>query len=356
MERPRFDFGTGDSDDEDDIDDDNDGGDLPKDKDRKVKILTVKEKQERRQKREEDKTKDRLEVMTMFDLKLAELDMEHENTLNELTRDWENKINRIEGAARESHEEALDAALKEQLAMQEQRQEQAERLWYGDLVWPVIEVFPTFSRPFSIKTLPALISGEDSRGWTLNPKPFPPSFQERIVEAEIFVALFSGHYLEDEVCKREVMTAYRLGKKIVPVVIDAMPGMYRCPAPGVPLSGGDVSTLINPPFSPLDSSYILFAFALGLNHAESFLLSSVGHMSLALVPQSPPSVFLSRSTHHHTLLDLLGYDVALVNHTLLHFFCGFLLVPKSIDSINPMHVILNTETHNPQSDMVASKG
>ena len=98
MERPRFDFGTGDSDDEDDIDDDNDGGDLPKDKDRKVKILTVKEKQERRQKRQEDKTKDRLEVMTMFDLKLAELDMEHENTLNELTRDWENKINRIEGS------------------------------------------------------------------------------------------------------------------------------------------------------------------------------------------------------------------------------------------------------------------
>jgi hypothetical protein len=84
------------------------------------------------------------------------------------------------------------------------------------------------------------------------------SSQERIVEAEIFVALFSGHYLEDEVCKREVMTAYRLGKKIVPVVIDAMPGMYRCPAPGVPLSGGDVSTINDLPFSPLDSSYSSF--------------------------------------------------------------------------------------------------
>lgn len=143
---------------------------MPKDKDRKVKILTVKEKQERRQKRQEDKTKDRLEVMTMFDLKLAELDMEHENTLNELTRDWENKINRIEGAARESHEEALDAALKEQLAMQEQRQEQAERLWYGDLVWPVIEVFPTFSMPVSIKTLLVHFPRDDT-------------FQETIAEA-----------------------------------------------------------------------------------------------------------------------------------------------------------------------------
>jgi hypothetical protein len=146
MQRPRFDFGTEGSDDDDDIDDDDDGGDLPKDRDRKVKILTVKEKQERRQKREEDKTKDRLEVMTMFDLKLAELDMEHEKTMNELTRDWENKINRIQGAARESHEEALDAALKEQLAMHEQRQEQAERLWYGDLVWPVLEVIPQSSQ------------------------------------------------------------------------------------------------------------------------------------------------------------------------------------------------------------------
>jgi hypothetical protein len=70
------------------------------------------------------------------------------------------------------------------------------------------------------------------------------------------------------------MTAYRLGKKIVPVVIDAMPSMYRCPAPGVPLSGGDVSTLINPPFSPLDSSYILLSFVghMSESHSPSFLL------------------------------------------------------------------------------------